>query len=285
MKKEFIIPAIVIALIVAFKSLFIIVDVTEHVVITQLGKPIKSYSAPGLYFKLPFIQNAIFMSKKLIEYDAKSSEILTMDKKALVIDNYCRWRIADPLKFYLTVRDYRSAFHRLDDIIYSEMRNELGKHDLIDVIKTNRGVIMANVTTLAREKALEYGIDIHDVRIKRADLPPQNERAVYERMKAERNRIAKQYRSEGMEESQIIKATTEKERAMIISEAYRKVQELKGETDAQVINIYASAYNKDPQFFEFYKTLEVYKNVLTDNNTNMFLTTDSKLFKLMQRGE
>lgn len=285
MKKEFILPAIVIAVIVAFKSLFIIVDVTEHVVITQLGKPIKSYSAPGLYFKLPFVHDAIFMSKKLIEYDAKSSEILTMDKKALVIDNYCRWRIADPLKFYLTVRDYRSAFHRLDDIIYSEMRNELGKHDLIDVIKTNRGVIMANVTTLAREKALEYGIDIHDVRIKRADLPPQNERAVYERMKAERNRIAKQYRSEGMEESQIIKATTEKERAIIISEAYRKVQEIKGETDAQVINIYASAYNKDPQFFEFYKTLEVYRDVLTDNSTNMFLTTNSKLFKLMQKGE
>lgn len=285
MKKEFIIPAIVIALIVAFKSLFIIVDITEHVVITQLGKPIKSYSSPGIYFKLPFVQNAIFMSKKLIEYDAKSSEILTMDKKALVIDNYCRWRIADPLKFYLTVRDYRSAFHRLDDIIYSEMRNELGKHDLIDVIKTNRGTIMSNVTTLAREKALEYGIDIHDVRIKRADLPPQNERAVYERMKAERNRIAKQYRSEGMEESQIIKATTEKERAIIISEAYRKIQEIKGETDAEVINIYASSYNRDPQFFEFYKTLEVYRTVLADNSTDLFLTTDSKLFRLMQRGE
>jgi membrane protease subunit HflC len=285
MKKELLIPVILIAAFVAFKSLFIIVDVTEHVVITQLGKPVKSHSTPGLYFKMPFIQKAIFMSKKLIEYDASSSEILTKDKKALVIDNYCRWRIADPLKFYLTVRDYRSAFHRLDDIIYSEMRNELGKHDLIDVIKTNRGVIMANVTTLSREKALEYGIDIHDVRIKRADLPTQNEKAVYERMKAERNRIAKQYRSEGMEESQIIKATTEKERAIIIAEAYRKVEEIKGKTDAEVINIYASAYNKDPQFYEFYKSLEVYRNVLNDNSTGFFLTTNNKMLRLLQKGE
>lgn len=285
MKKELLIPIIIVVCIIAFKSLFIIVDITEHVVITQLGKPVKSYSQPGIYFKVPIIQEAIFMSKKLIEYDASSSEILTKDKKTLVIDNYCRWRISDPLKFYLTVRNYRNAFHRLDDIIYSEMRNELGKHDLIDVIKTNRGQIMTNVTELSKEKALEYGIDIIDIRIKRADLPSQNERAVYERMKAERNRIAKQYRSEGMEESQIIKATTEKERAIIIAEAYRKVEEIKGKTDAEVINIYASAYNKDPNFYDFYKSLEVYRNILSDNNTEMFLTTNNKLLRLLQKGE
>ena len=285
MKKELLIPIIIVVCIIAFKSLFIIVDITEHVVITQLGKPVKSYSQPGIYFKVPIIQEAIFMSKKLIEYDASSSEILTKDKKTLVIDNYCRWRISDPLKFYLTVRNYRNAFHRLDDIIYSEMRNELGKHDLIDVIKTNRGQIMTNVTELSKEKALEYGIDIIDIRIKRADLPSQNERAVYERMKAERNRIAKQYRSEGMEESQIIKATTEKERAIIIAEAYRKIEKIKGKTDAEVINIYASAYNKDPNFYDFYKSLEVYRNILSDNNTEMFLTTNNKLLRLLQKGE
>ena len=285
MKKELLIPIIIVVCIIAFKSLFIIVDITEHVVITQLGKPVKSYSQPGIYFKVPIIQEAIFMSKKLIEYDASSSEILTKDKKTLVIDNYCRWRISDPLKFYLTVRNYRNAFHRLDDIIYSEMRNELGKHDLIDVIKTNRGQIMTNVTELSKEKALEYGIDIIDIRIKRADLPSQNERAVYERMKAERNRIAKQYRSEGMEESQIIKATTEKERAIIIAEAYRKIKKIKGKTDAEVINIYASAYNKDPNFYDFYKSLEVYRNILSDNNTEMFLTTNNKLLRLLQKGE
>jgi membrane protease subunit HflC len=285
MNKVLIIPIIIVAAFIAFNSLFIIVDVTEHAVITQLGKPVKSYSTPGLKFKLPFVQKVVHMSKKLIEYDASPSEILTKDKKTLVIDNFCRWRITDPLKFYLTVRDYRSAIHRLDDIIYSEMRNEMGQHDLIDVIKSNRGEIMANVTKLAKEKATEYGIEVYDIRIKRADLPAQNEKAVYERMQAERNRIAKQYRSEGMEESQKIKARTEKERSIILAESYRKVEEIKGATDAEVINIYADSYNKDPEFYEFYKSLEVYNNIMKDNNTQLFLTTDNKLFKILQKGD
>lgn len=164
------------------------------------------------------------------------------------------------------------------------MRNELGKHTLLEVVSQNRQQIMDNVTVLTKKKALEYGIDIYDVRIKRADLPVQNEKAVYARMKAERERIAKQYRSEGREEAQVIKATTEKEKAIILANAYKKVQEIKGKTDAKVIDIYAKAYSKDPSFFEFYKSLSVYENVLT-TGTEFFLSTNNNIFKVLEEGK
>ncbi|WP_022850120.1 protease modulator HflC [Limisalsivibrio acetivorans] len=285
MKKLMILPAIIFAAIVIFKVFFIVIDISEQVVITQLGSPKKSHTNPGFYFRIPVIQEAVYMSKKLLEYDADPSEILTKDKKTLVIDNFCKWQIEEPLKFYLTVRDRRSALNRLDDIIYSEMRNELGQHNLIEVIKDNRDEIMENVTKLSREKAKEYGIYVHDIRIKRADLPTQNERAVFERMKAERNRIAKQYRSEGREEAQKIMARTDKEKAIILAEAYREVQEIKGETDAEVIKIYADAYNKDPEFFDFTRSLEVYTNSLNKDNTKFFMTTENELLKTFQEGK
>lgn len=277
------IPVILIAALLSFKSMFIIVDVTEQVIITQLGKPVKTFTEPGLYFKMPFAQNAVYLTKKLIEYDAQPSEILTKDKKNLVIDNYCRWKISDPLKFYLTVRDTNSAMNRLDDIIYSEIRNELGKNSLHEVITDNRNAIMDSVTVLSRKKAEEYGIYIADIRIKRADLPEQNEKAVYARMQAERQRIAKQYRSEGLEEAQKIKARTDKEKTIILAEAYKTEQEIMGRTDAKVIKIYADAFNQDPAFYEFYKSLEVYRKVLKDQ-TQFYLTTDSEILKVLKQG-
>ncbi|MGA1862280.1 protease modulator HflC [Deferribacter thermophilus] len=281
MKKGSIIFIIIFVLIIGYKSFFFVVDVTEYAIITQLGKPKKTITEPGLYFRLPFIQNIIFFSKKLMEYDAPPSEILTKDKKALVVDNYCRWKIIEPLKFYLSFRDVRSALARIDDIIYSEMRIELGKHDLIDVVSKNRNEIMKNVTIASKLKAKDFGIEIVDIRIKRADLPPENEKAVYARMKAERERIAKQYRSEGYEEAQKIRAKTEKERTIILAEAYRKVQEIKGETDAKVIKIYADAFSQDPEFYDFLKKLEVYENSF-DNKTKLFLSTNSEIYKMLK---
>jgi membrane protease subunit HflC len=164
------------------------------------------------------------------------------------------------------------------------MRNELGKHTLLEVVSENRQEIMDNVTELTKKKAVEYGIEIYDVRIKRADLPVQNEKAVYARMKAERERIAKQYRSEGQEKAQVIKAQTEKEKAIILATAYKKVQEIKGSTDGKVIDIYAKAYGKDPSFFEFYKSLNVYENVLQDG-TEFFLSTNNRIFKVLEQGK
>ena len=237
-------------------------DVTEQAVITQMGKPVNVIKEPGLKIKIPLIQKVIKLSKKLLEYDTRQSEIITKDKKILAIDNYCRWSIEDPLKFYLSVKDVSNAMSRIDDIVYSEMRIELGKHMLTEVISINRNEIMNNVTKLSKNKAKEYGIDIFDVRIKRADLPPENEQKVYARMQSERNRIAKQYRSEGIEISVKIKAKADKEKRIIIAEAYKKVQIIKGKADANVIKITANAYNKNIGLFEFLKTMEVYNKII-----------------------
>jgi len=284
MKIASIIPIVILVLFAVYKTATFTVQIDQTAILTLLGKPVKEYTTPGIRFKIPFAHSVIYFSKKLIEYDAPPSEIITNDKKSLVIDNFCRWRVAEPLKFYLTVKNYGEAFNRLDDIIYSEMRNELGKHTLLEVVSKNRQMIMDSVTTLTKKKALEYGIEIYDVRIKRADLPVQNEKAVYARMKAERERIAKQYRSEGQEKAQIIKATTEKEKAIILANAYQKEQEIKGKTDAKVIDIYAKAYSKDPQFFEFYKSLDVYEKVLTPD-TEYFLSTNNSIFKVLESGK
>ncbi len=284
MKKLIIIPIIIGIGLIGFALCFYSVDVTEQAIVTRLGKPVRTVSEAGLHFKLPFIENTTFFSKKLLDYDTSPSEILTKDKKTLVIDNYCRWYIDDPLKFFLTVKNEIGAFPRIEDIVYSEMRVELARHDLIDVINQNRTEIMENVKMQAREKAKEYGIIIHDIRVKRADLPAENEKAVYARMSTERQRIAKQYRSEGMEEAQKIKARTDKERAVIMAEAYRKVETTKGEADAKVIKIYADTYSKDPAFFEFYRSLDAYEKVINDG-TEIYITTDSSLFRLLKSVE
>lgn len=259
------------------------VDVTEQVIVLYFGKPVKVIKEPGIQFKLPIAHRIIKLSKKLQEYDAPPSDIITKDKKNLVVDNYCRWQIEDPLKFYKSVRDVYGALSRLDDIIYSEMRIELGQHTLSEVVSENRNEIMSNVTRLSTEKAKEYGIQIIDIRIKRADLPEENEKAVFARMRAERSRIAKQYRSEGLEEAQKIKAKTEKERTIILANAYKTVQQIKGKTDAGVIKVYADAYNKDKAFYEFSKSLEVYRDIL-NKDTDYFLTTDSDILKMIKAG-
>lgn len=284
MRKNILSTTIIIIAIILFFSgnALYILDITEQAVITQMGKPVRVVTEPGLKVKIPIIQKVIVLSKKLLEYDAAQSDIITEDKKILVIDNYCRWKIEKPLKFFLSVRSTSNAISRIQDIVYSEMRIELGKHMLSEIIAINRNEIMNNVTRLSREKAKEYGIYIDDVRIKRADLPSENEQKVYARMKSERNRIAKQYRSEGMEESTKIKARTDKEKTIIIAEAYRKVQEIKGKTDADVIKITAKAYNQDIKFYDFMKTLEIYNDII-GKGSELFLTTDSELFNVLMQ--
>lgn len=279
--KKYLVLLIIPVILIIWGVCFYTVDTTEQAVVTRLGKPVRTVTEPGVHYRVPFLENIMIFSNMLLDYDSAPSEILTKDKKTLVIDNYCRWYIDDPLKFYLTVKNEVGAFSRLKDIVYSEMRIELARHDLIDVINQNRQEIMANVTKRAREKALEYGIQIEDIRVKRADLPPENEKAVFQRMSTERQRIATQYRSEGKEEAQKIIAKTDKEKALIMAEAYRKVETTKGEADAKAIKIYADTYGKDSEFFEFYRSLEAYKKVMTPG-TELYLTTDSSFFKLLK---
>ena len=262
-------------------SLFI-VDEKEQVVILQMGRPVRTVQEPGLKFKLPYpIQTALTYEDRILDYDASPTEILTKDKKYLIVDNFAKWRIIDPLKFMQVVRDEKGAQSRLDDIIYSELRVELGSHDLNEIVSTDRETIMELVTEASDKTARQYGIEIIDVRIKRADLTRENEASVYQRMRAERKRIANQYRSEGEEEALKIKADTDKEKEIILANAYRESQITRSEGEAQAIETYANAFKKDPDFYEFVRTMDAYKKIM-DEKTTIVLPPNSQLFKYLK---
>lgn len=277
-------PVIVVIIVLLFilASVFFTVDETRQAIVFQLGKPVGGIKGPGLHAKVPFLQNVKYFEKRLLDYDAAPAEILTADKKNLVVDNYAKWNIIDPLKFYTTVRNVRGAQARLDDIIYAELRVELGRHNYVDIITKLRSDIMANVTERSDKKAADYGISVRDVRIKRADLPQENERAVFGRMRTERERQAKKYRSEGQEKSIKIRAGADKERTIILAEAYRKSQILKGEGDAEATKIYAESFGQDSEFYQFTRSLETYRYAL-GTGTTVVLSSDDEFLKYFQK--
>ena len=277
MKKLFAIFVVLVTM-VFFTTVFI-VDETEQVVVLAFGKPVKTITKPGLNFKLPApFQVAVTFDKRLLEYDVPPEEVLSMDKKTLIMDNYVRWRIVDPLLFLQTVQAIPTAKTRLDDIVYSELRQELGIHDMVEIITETRDLIMDKVTAASNEESEKYGIEVVDVRIRRVDLPSENEASIYARMEAERNRKANMFRSEGEEEAQKIRAKTERDKTVILADAYKISQEIRGEGEARALDIYASSFSKDPKFYEFVRTLETYEKVI-DKKTTLVLPGDSKLFK------
>ena len=256
------------------------VDETEQAIVTQLGKFVREVKQPGLHFKIPLIQKEHKFEARVMEYDAAAAKIITDDKKHLVIDNYARWKIIDPLKFYQTVGNEFSAQSRLDDIVFSEMREELARHTLTEIVSVNRQKLMNEVAEQCARKAAEYGIQVIDVRIKRADLPQEVTYSVFDRMKAERQRIAKKYRSEGEEESVKIKAQTDKDKTILLADSYMLAEKTKGEGDAEALKIYAQAYEKDPEFYSFVRTLEAYVNSL-GKGTTLVLPGDSEFFQYL----
>lgn len=283
MKKifTFILPVL---LLVGFSSIFI-VDETNQVVILQLGKPVKTVTKPGINLKLPFpFQEKITFDDRLLEYDSPPEEILSKDKKTLIVDNYVRWKIVDPLQFLKTVQAIPTAKSRMDDIVYSELRRELGTHDMVEIITQNREEIMNVVTRASNEATLSYGISVVDVRIRRVDLPSQNEESIYARMEAERKRQANKFRSEGEEEAQKIRAATDRDKTIILADAYKEAEKIRGEGDAKAVQIYARSYSADPKFYEFVRTLDAYKKVV-DDKTTLVLPSGSKLFKLLMDGK
>ena len=283
MKKalSLLLPAIAL---VGFSSIFI-VDETEQVVILQLGKPVKTVTKPGLNFKLPFpIQEKITFDDRLLEYDSPPEEILSKDKKSLIVDNYVRWKIVDPLQFLKTVQAIPTAKSRMDDIVYSELRRELGTHDMVEIITENREEIMDVITRESNSATLDYGISVVDVRIRRVDLPAENEASIYARMEAERKRQANKFRSEGEEEAQKIRAATDRDKTIILADAYKEAERIRGEGDAKAVQVYARSYSSDPKFYEFVRTLDTYKKVV-DDKTTLVLPSDSKLFKLLLDGK
>ena len=268
---------------VGFSSIFI-VDETEQVVILQLGKPVKTLTKPGLNFKLPFpLQEKITFDDRLLEYDSPPEEILSKDKKSLIVDNYVRWKIVDPLQFLKTVQAVPTAKSRMDDIVYSELRRELGTHDMVEIITENREQIMDIITKQSNLATLAYGISVVDVRIRRVDLPAENEESIYARMEAERKRQANKFRSEGEEEAQKIRAATDRDKTIILADAYKEAEKIRGEGDAKAVQVYAKSYSADPKFYEFVRTLDAYKKVV-DDKTTLVLPSDSKLFKLLMDG-
>ena len=259
------------------------IDETRQVVILQFGEPIRIIKTPGLYFKFPApLQVAQHFDDRLLEYDVSPEEVLSKDKKSLIVDNYVRWRIVDPLLFLQTVQTEPIAKTRIDDIVYSELRRELGTHNMSEIITESREIIMEKVTRESATATKPYGIEVVDVRLKRVDLPQNNEQSIYRRMQAERIRQANKFRSEGEEESQKIKASTDKDKTIILANAYKEAEEVKGEGEAKAVDIYARAFSKDPDFYEFYRTLEAYKIIL-DKKTTLVLPTNSKLFDILNQ--
>ncbi|MDP7554801.1 MAG: protease modulator HflC [Nitrospinota bacterium] len=275
---------IIAAILVTINLSVYTISMVEQAVITQLGKPVKNVDEPGLHFKIPFIQKITKFPKQLLDYDSAPTEILTKDKKNLLIDNYAKWRILDSLKLLQTVRDTNGAQSRLDDIIYSELRVELGRHNLIDIVSTTRDEIMKLVTKRTNEKAKEYGISVLDVRIKRADMPQEIANSIYNRMRTERERIAKEYRAQGKEEAQKIRAKTDKEKIVLLAEAYKKEQGIRGEGDAESIKIYAKSLEKDPEFYSFIRSMEAYK-VLFKEKSTIILPPDTEFFRFLKESK
>ena len=271
------------ALVIALASMSMFtVHITQSAVLLELQKPKEIITEPGLYFKIPFMQNVKYFSKQLLDNDSPPAEVITRDKKNLLIDNFSLWRITNPLKFLETVRSINGARARLDDIVYSDLRAEIGTHDLHAAVTESREDIMAKVTEESSVKAAEYGIELVDVRVKRIDLPPEIANSIFNRMRTERERIAKEYRSEGNEESTKIRATTDKEKTILIAEAYKQEQTVRGKGDAKAIKVYADALQKDPKFYAFIRSMEAYKTSLK-NDTTILMTEDSDFLKFLNK--
>ena len=265
-------------------SSVVVIDEREIAIVTQFGAYRRALSRPGLYFKTPFIQDVSRMESRILGNDATPAEYLTLDKKRLVADPITRWRVADPLKFYTTVHDESGAGARLQDIVNSELRSELANRQFDAIIGSERDTMMQQVAGNARTKAKDFGIHVVDVRIKRADLPNEVEESVFGRMRAERERVAKQYRSEGEGEAAKIRAETDKERQILIAKAYEVSQKIRGEGDAQSTAIYAGAYDKNPEFYAFVRSLDAYEKLMSEKST-IVVSTGSELFKYLRKPE
>ena len=271
------------------------VDQTQYAIVLQFGEPVDVKDRAGLHLKMPFIQNVIHLDNRLMEYDVASTIIYTSDKKNMVVDAYVRWRVDDPLLFYKRFKSDNSysiieeAKRRLADVIIGELKSELGLHIMSDVISQNRNSIMEAVTNGSNAKLSgeneSSGLRVEDVRIKRADLPPENQQSVYDRMKAERNQQATKYRSEGLMQGQKIKADADRKQAEMLAEANRKSEEIRGRADAEAAAIYAEAYNQDGEFYAFLRSLETYQNAFKDGGTFVMSPDDLDFLKYLGRSD
>ena len=271
---------LVIVLAVVISQTLFTVDETEQAIILQFGNPVATVQQPGLKIKSPFIQNVIFFEKRILSSDALPQEYLTADKKRLVVDHVTRWKITDPLIFFKAVTTEAGARARLDDIVFSELRQELAHVNFVDVISTERESIMEAVARSATEKAEEYGIKVVDVRTKRADLPEEVEQSVFNRMIAERKRESNLFRAEGNEQANIIRAQADRDSTVIRAQGYEEAQRIRGEGEAEAIQIYAEALGKDPEFYAFSRRIQAYGTMLKDGD-KVVIPANSDFFRFL----
>ncbi|MAW17013.1 MAG: HflC protein [Pelagibacteraceae bacterium] len=276
--SKFLIPGIILIGVVIFQSLFIVQEISQAIVL-QFGDPKKIITKAGLNFKLPFIQNVVYLDRRILNLDNAPEEVIAADQKRLIVDAIARFKIVDPLKFYISVGNERVARSRLSTIINSRIRGVLGKQELATLLSTDRAKQMAIIQNDVNNEAKNFGIEIVDVRIKRADLPPANSDAIYKRMQTEREREAKEFRAQGAEIAQKIRSTADKDVTVLLAEANKKSEIMKGEGDGLRNKIFADAFGKDPQFFGFYRAMQAYEKALIGGETSLVLSPDSEFFK------
>ena len=275
---KIILPIIIVLAATAFFSIFIVKEINQAIVL-QFGDPKKIILKPGLNFKIPFIQNVVFLDKRILNLDAPPEEVIASDQKRLIVDAFARFQIVDPLKFYISVGNERVARSRLSTIINSRIRNVLGTQRLQTLLSEDRTKQMSLIQDGVNNEAAKFGIKIVDVRIKRADLPPANSEAIYRRMQTEREREAKEFRAKGAEMAITITSTADKEVTVILADAQKKSEIMKGEGDGQRNKIFADAFGRDPEFFAFYRAMQAYERSLIGGETSLILSPDSEFFK------
>ena len=277
-KLKIIVPILAVLGFIGYMTLFTVNEI-QQAIILQFGDPKRVIQKAGLNFKLPFIQNVVLLDKRILNLDAPSEEIIASDQKRLIVDAFARFKIKDPLKFYISVGNERVARSRLSTIINSRIRGVLGKEELATLVSKERARLMDKITQDVNTEAAKLGIEIIDVRIKRADLPQANSEAIYRRMQTERLREAKEFRAQGAEIAQTIKSTADKEVTIILAEAQKKSEILKGEGDGIRNKIFANAFGKDAEFFSFYRAMQSYEKSLIGGETSLILSPDSEFFR------
>ena len=278
--------SIVVLILAAFfvlSSSYFYVDQRVQALVLQFGEPVKVIKTPGLQFKIPLIQNVEYFDKRLILFDNPVEEIISADRKRLIVDAFARYRIDDPLRYYQAIRYETALSNRLGSIINDSLRQVLGRVPLQEVISIRRSVLLEEVASLVYEAAKDFGLRIEDVRIRRADLPTANSEAIFRRMQTERQQEAAQFRAEGEEQSRRIKAESEKEKTILLANAERTGEILRGEGDADKNKILAEAFSRDPEFFAFYRAMQAYVTAIDSSDTTMILSPDSEFFEYFNK--
>ena len=286
MKKRFVIllSFIVVLTVLAYNSLFFVEQRVQSLIL-QFGEPIRVIKEPGLNFKIPLAQNIVKFDKRILLFDNNAEEIIAADKKRLIVDAFVRYKIIDPLKFYQTVRFEAALNNRLGSVVNNSLRAVLGKVPLEAVISDRRELLMQEVSEMVSVRATQFGISIEEVRIKKADLPSENSEAIYRRMQTERQQEAAQIRAVGNEKARFITAESEKQKTVLLAEAQRDSDILRGEGDAQKNRILGKAFNQDPDFFAFYRAMQAYSKALTEGDTTMVLSPKSDFFEFFGNAE